>query len=148
MDSSPDSEGDSSILAANIAGFVPRPAPAMCDQRVAAQNLHSFCVIDCAAHRVHPERQPAKGAIYESSNVADNIGRCTLCSGAMHVIGRTEGVGPECNRASSTSLQPVPAWYSAVRFESRASQGATRSEFRRNGGDRAMARAAATDPDR
>src|SRR5258708_21012016 len=131
MHCSRDSEGASSIVAANIAGFVTRPAPAMCDQRVAAQNLNSFCVIDCAAHRVHPERQPAKGAIYESSNVADNIGRCTLCSGAMHVIVRTQGVGPECNCAFNADLQPVPAWDSPFRFEFRAGQGTTRSEFPR-----------------
>src|SRR6266576_2939759 len=58
-----------------------------------------------------------KGQFYESSNVADNIGRCTLYSGAMHVVGRTKGIGPECNCAFRSGLQPVPAWDSPARFE-------------------------------
>jgi hypothetical protein len=49
------------VPAAKNAGYV--------SLEVAAWNLDSLCVIECAAHHIHPERQTAKGVIYESSNV-------------------------------------------------------------------------------
>src|SRR5216684_2537623 len=47
----------------------PSANPATYDQWGTAWNPSSLCVIDCAAHDIHPERHTTKGVIYESSNV-------------------------------------------------------------------------------
>src|SRR6266849_6882615 len=45
----------------------PSANPATYDQWGTAWNPNSLCVIECAAHHIHPERQLAIGVIYESS---------------------------------------------------------------------------------
>src|SRR6266851_75582 len=71
---------------------------------------------------------------------------CSLLNGAGGRDDHPRRFNTECNRASSTGLQPVSAWDSPGQLEFRDSQGSGRGGFHRKSSDYTVAQLNPADP--